>query len=172
MPNASTRQSASIRSAVGTAVVSRNSSASRTLNGTPAAVMPRQSRSTIRMAKPGTRHNKRKPCDTSSTIARIASESSTAFAAEVAKIDQFLTAMLYAKTSPWTSTCSRRGYTAQPSRGQKPHRRDGRGSSLGAHASSVLTASNSPHAGCVRSQENAQKSFAKSRGHIPPMKNI
>ena len=35
-----------------------------------------------------------------------------------------------------------------------------RRSSLGAHASSVLSVSNSPHAGCVRSQENAQKSFA------------
>ncbi|PYV37573.1 MAG: hypothetical protein DMG09_14360 [Acidobacteria bacterium] len=33
-----------------------------------------------------------------------------------------------------------------------------------AHASSVLSVSNSPHAGCVRSPENPEESFAGSQG--------
>jgi len=47
-------------------------------------------------------------------------------------------------------------FFSRPLRAQRP--------SLGAHASSVLSVSNSPHAGCVRSPENPEESFAGSQG--------
>ena len=54
-----------------------------------------------------------------------------------------------------SSAATKTDFTAETRRTQRL--------SLGTHASSVLSVSNPPHAGCVRSLENAQKLFQKAK---------